>query len=63
MASLELTSVTVRSYALEIINEEIHTRLIPFMFSFARDEKIFDLRDIMRSSSKYMSKNERLRMK
>ena len=51
MASLELTSVTVRSYALEIISEEIHTRLVPFMFSFARDEKVFDLQDIMRRFS------------
>lgn len=51
MASLELTSVTVRSYALEMINEEIHTRLVPFMFSFARDEKVFDLQDIMRRFS------------
>ncbi|CAJ2660162.1 unnamed protein product [Trifolium pratense] len=51
MASLELTSVTVRSYALEIIIEEIHTRLIPFMNSFAHAEKVFDLQDIMRRFS------------
>ncbi|XP_004487513.1 cytochrome P450 94C1-like [Cicer arietinum] len=51
MASLELTSVTVRSHALQIITEEIHTRLIPFMISSARAEKVIDLQDIMRRFS------------
>ncbi|GAU45034.1 hypothetical protein TSUD_107290 [Trifolium subterraneum] len=51
MASLELKSVTVRSYALEIIIEEIRTRLVPFMNSFAHAEKVFDLQDIMRRFS------------
>jgi cytochrome P450 len=51
MASLELKSVTVRSYALEIIIEEIHTRLVPFMKSFAHTQNVFDLQDIMRRFS------------
>ncbi|KAJ1376557.1 Cytochrome P450 [Sesbania bispinosa] len=53
MASLELGSVAIRSHALEIVTEEIHTRLIPFIASAARGERnrIVDLQDILRRFS------------
>ncbi|XP_027908712.1 cytochrome P450 94C1 [Vigna unguiculata] len=55
MASLELGSVAIRSYALELVNEEIHARLLPFVVSTARGEmnkeKVLDLQDILRRFS------------
>ncbi|KAL3828551.1 hypothetical protein ACJIZ3_017353 [Penstemon smallii] len=36
MASLELGSVSVRSYAFDIVSSEINSRLIPLLSSFAR---------------------------
>ncbi|XP_047158576.1 cytochrome P450 94C1 [Vigna umbellata] len=55
MASLELGSVAIRSYAMELVNEEIHARLLPFMLSTARGEmnkeKVLDLQDILRRFS------------
>lgn len=48
MASLELGSVAIRSHALEIVNEEIHTRLVPFMVA---STGVVDLQDILRRFS------------
>lgn len=53
MASLELGSVAIRSYALETVMDEIQTRLIPLMNSTARGERngVLDLQDILRRLS------------
>ncbi|KAL9296857.1 hypothetical protein ACSQ67_022753 [Phaseolus vulgaris] len=55
MASLELGSVAIRSYAMELVNEEIHSRLLPIAVSTARGEmnkeKVLDLQDILRRFS------------
>ncbi|OIW05858.1 hypothetical protein TanjilG_23644 [Lupinus angustifolius] len=57
MASLELGSVAIRSYALETVMDEIQTRLIPLMASKARGENeteinnVLDLQDILRRFS------------
>ncbi|KAF1896508.1 hypothetical protein Lal_00034206 [Lupinus albus] len=63
MASLELGSVAIRSYAFETIMDEIKTRLIPVIASKARDKTkslaeaetegkyILDLQDILRRFS------------
>ena len=55
MASLELGSVAIRTYAMELVNEEIHARLIPIMESTARGELnsvcVLDLQDILRRFS------------
>lgn len=54
MASLELGSVSVRSYAFDIVTSEIKTRLMPLLSSFAgRKDKsaLVDLQDIFRRLS------------
>ncbi|CAJ1979163.1 unnamed protein product [Sphenostylis stenocarpa] len=55
MASLELGSVAIRSYAMDLVNEEIHARLIPLAASTARGEfnanRVLDLQDILRRFS------------
>ncbi|XP_008228870.1 PREDICTED: cytochrome P450 94C1 [Prunus mume] len=52
MASLELGSVSVRSYALEIVSSEIQSRLIPLLASFAEDQNsAVDLQDLFRRFS------------
>ena len=52
MASLELGSVAIRSYALEIVNEEIQNRLIPILASGSGAEnRILDLQDILQRFS------------
>ncbi|KAK4286359.1 hypothetical protein QN277_002922 [Acacia crassicarpa] len=54
MASLEISSVTNRSYALDIVTQEIRTRLIPLLASAAsgeRDGLLLDLQDIFRRFS------------
>lgn len=53
MASLELGSVAIRSYALETVMDEIQTRLIPLMSSTSRGERngVLDLQDILRRFS------------
>ncbi|XP_027348555.1 cytochrome P450 94C1 [Abrus precatorius] len=55
LASLELGSVAIRSFAMELVNEEIHTRLLPLMASTARAESnaasTLDLQDILRRFS------------
>ncbi|KAK7312639.1 hypothetical protein VNO77_36647 [Canavalia gladiata] len=53
MASLELGSVAIRSFAMQLVNEEIHTRLVPLMVSTARAEssRVLDLQDILRRFS------------
>lgn len=52
MASLELGSVSVRSYAFEIVTGEIRNRLLPLMKSFSAQEgiggNILDLQDVFR---------------
>ncbi|KAL5974627.1 hypothetical protein ACLOJK_031297 [Asimina triloba] len=49
MASLELGSVSVRSYAFQIVGGEIRNRLLPLLASFAeRDGHVFDLQDLFR---------------
>ncbi|XP_020215443.1 cytochrome P450 94C1 [Cajanus cajan] len=51
MASLELGSVAIRSYAMELVNQEIQTRLVPFMESKTTANAVFDLQDILRRFS------------
>ncbi|CAL0333984.1 unnamed protein product [Lupinus luteus] len=57
MASLELGSVVIRSYAFETVMDEIQTRLIPVMASKAHGENgteiktVLDLQDILRRFS------------
>ncbi|KAK7404834.1 hypothetical protein VNO78_05823 [Psophocarpus tetragonolobus] len=46
MASLELGSVAIRAHAMELVNEEIHARLLPLMASTARAQRVLDLQDI-----------------
>ncbi|OVA03596.1 Cytochrome P450 [Macleaya cordata] len=51
MASLELGSLSIRSYAFEIVTNEIHHRLIPLLSSVSgKDEEngILDLQDVFR---------------
>lgn len=53
-ASLELGSVSVRSYAFEIVTSEIQSRLIPLLSSFAaagQEDKVLDLQDVFRRFS------------
>ncbi|KAK4284227.1 hypothetical protein QN277_001086 [Acacia crassicarpa] len=54
MARLEISSVTNRSYALDIVTQEIRTRLIPLLASAASGERgglLLDLQDIFRRFS------------
>lgn len=55
MASLELARVSIRSYGFEIVNYEIHHRLIPLLSSVAgKDELnggVSDLQDVFRRFS------------
>ncbi|KAI4334261.1 hypothetical protein L6164_018972 [Bauhinia variegata] len=53
MASLELGSVAIRTYALEIVTYEIQSRLIPLLASTAAGERdgVMDLQDILRRFS------------
>lgn len=48
MASLELGSVAIRSYALEIVTNEIRSRLIPIL---ASNDGVLDLQDVFRRFS------------
>lgn len=48
MASLELGSVAIRSYALEVVTDEIRSRLIPILNQI---DGVFDLQDIFRRFS------------
>ncbi|KAG2674467.1 hypothetical protein I3760_13G137200 [Carya illinoinensis] len=52
MASLELGSVSVRSYALEIVSSEIQSRLVPLLLSVAgKQDGVLDLQDVFRRFS------------
>ncbi|KAL3850317.1 hypothetical protein ACJIZ3_012199 [Penstemon smallii] len=51
MASLELGSVSVRSYAFDIVTSEINSRLLPLLSSFAHDQLVLDLQDVFRRFS------------
>ncbi|KAH7561213.1 hypothetical protein JRO89_XS10G0192500 [Xanthoceras sorbifolium] len=52
MASFELGSVSIRSYAFEIVSTEIRSRLIPLLSSVAdHQDKAFDLQDVFRRFS------------
>ncbi|XP_057956370.1 cytochrome P450 94C1 [Malania oleifera] len=52
MASLELGSLAVRSYAFEIAASEIRTRLIPLLSSVAAEkDRVLDLQDVLRRFS------------
>ncbi|CAL5212255.1 unnamed protein product [Lathyrus oleraceus] len=53
MASLELGSVAIRSYAMELVTEEIKTRLIPLIASKTgqNDDAFMDMQDILRRFS------------
>ncbi|XP_027063054.1 cytochrome P450 94C1 [Coffea arabica] len=52
MASLELGSVSTRSYAFQIVANEIRTRLVPLLSSVAGKEgKVLDLQDVLRRFS------------
>lgn len=49
IASLELGRASIRSYAFEVANSEIQTRLVPLLSSFAEKEKnggFLDLQDV-----------------
>ncbi|KAF7805693.1 cytochrome P450 94C1-like [Senna tora] len=48
MASLELGSVAIRSYALDIVTREIQSRLLPIL---AANDAVLDLQDILRRFS------------
>ncbi|KAI3934350.1 hypothetical protein MKW92_015734 [Papaver armeniacum] len=49
MASLELGSVSIRSYAFDIVTREIHDRLIPLLSSAAsKSNTVLDLQDVLR---------------
>ncbi|KAK1301092.1 Cytochrome P450 94A1 [Acorus calamus] len=48
MASLELGSVSVRSYAFRIMTSEISSRLVPLLDSFTVSGRVFDLQDVFR---------------
>jgi cytochrome P450 len=50
MASLELNRYSLRSYALEIVNDEINTRLLPLLSKTKKDE-VLDLQDLFRRFS------------
>ncbi|KAL4591692.1 hypothetical protein LXL04_004662 [Taraxacum kok-saghyz] len=53
MASLELGSVSIRSHALNVVVDEIESRLIPFFSSVAdnNDGSVLDLQDVFRRFS------------
>ncbi|CAI8616326.1 unnamed protein product [Vicia faba] len=53
MASLELGSVAIRSYAMELVTEEIKTRLIPLIASKTgeKGDGFIDMQDILRRFS------------
>lgn len=51
MASLELGSVSVRSFAFDIASTEIRTRLIPLLSLAVCQGKAFDLQDVFRRFS------------
>ncbi|KAI4322398.1 hypothetical protein L6164_022099 [Bauhinia variegata] len=53
MASLELGSVAIRTYALEIVTDEIQSRLLPLLASTAAGQRdgVLDLQDILRRLS------------
>jgi cytochrome P450 len=48
MASLELGSVTVRSYAYKIVAQEVETRLMPLLADVADKGTVVDLQDVFR---------------
>ncbi|KAH7671406.1 Cytochrome P450 E-class group I protein [Dioscorea alata] len=48
MASLELGSNSVRSYAARIVADEVHDRLLPFLSSVAGTGGVIDLQDVFR---------------
>ncbi|KAE8037467.1 hypothetical protein FH972_010054 [Carpinus fangiana] len=52
IASLELGSISVRSYAYEIVTSEIQSRLIPLLQSVAgKEDGVLDLQDVFRRFS------------
>ncbi|VAH53634.1 unnamed protein product [Triticum turgidum subsp. durum] len=48
MASLQLGSVTVRSYAYKIVAQEVEARLLPVLADAADKGKVIDLQDVFR---------------
>lgn len=51
MASLELGSVSIRSFAFDIVGDEIRNRLIPLLESNVQNGAILDLQDVFRRFS------------
>ncbi|XP_068661087.1 cytochrome P450 94C1-like [Aristolochia californica] len=51
MASLELGSLSVRSYAFGIVSSEVETRMLPLLASVAVDGGVVDLQDLFRRFS------------
>lgn len=52
MASLELNSYFIRSYAFEIVNDEIRSRLVPLLCLVSgKEHKVLDLQDVFRRFS------------
>ncbi|XP_010271731.1 PREDICTED: cytochrome P450 94C1-like [Nelumbo nucifera] len=48
LASLELGSVSIRSFAFEIVTTEIKRRLVPLLSSAAGEGRVLDLQDVFR---------------
>ncbi|XP_059627470.1 cytochrome P450 94C1 [Cornus florida] len=52
MASLEFGSLSIRSYAFEIVTSQIHWRLLPILSSFScKENTVLDLQDVFRRFS------------
>ncbi|XP_012075888.2 cytochrome P450 94C1 [Jatropha curcas] len=51
MASLELGSVSIRSYAFDLITSEIKERLLPLLSSVSSENRSLDLQDVFRRFS------------
>ncbi|KAL1566154.1 12-hydroxyjasmonoyl-L-amino acid 12-hydroxylase [Salvia divinorum] len=51
MAGLELARVSLRAYALEVVDQEIRRRLLPVMESVSRERGVVDLQDVFRRFS------------
>lgn len=51
MARLELDRNSVRSYAFDLVNSEIQTRLVPVLSSFAENQTQVDLQDLFKRFS------------
>ncbi|XP_051131526.1 cytochrome P450 94C1-like [Andrographis paniculata] len=51
IASLELGRVSVRAYFFEVVNHEVHRRLLPLLESVSISDEVVDLQDVFRKFS------------